>query len=198
MFLLSQCRNFEQHFKLAIILGVWQELPFIPTENELAGHLVEADKHLSAVKNSYRDPEFYMDTYFRLLRAETFSAIQHGIKDLKACELDERDMNVYHNIHLAGFEIQNGRFSLAVHFTPAKLVKKWEASPQLMFGNLVCISLNRKFDDVIWAVVSNRDADMLNKHQIIMLELIDENTKKMSEIISSLQAHAGNCLLVIV
>lgn len=171
--------------------GVWQELPFIPTDHELAGDLVEEDKHLSPVKNSYLDSESYMDTYFRLLRAETFSAIQHGIKDLKAGELDERDMNVYHNIHLAGFEIQNGRFSLAIHFTPAKMVKKWEASPQLMFGNLVCISLNRKFDDVIWATVSNRDKDVLNKHQIIMLELIDENTKKMSAIISSLQANAG-------
>jgi hypothetical protein len=175
-----------------MFLGVWQELPFIPTEKELAGNLVEADKHLSPVKNSYLDAESYMDTYFRLLRAETFSAIQHGIKDLKACELDERDMNVYHNVHLAGFEIQNGRFSLAIYFTPGRMVKNWKASPQLMFGNLVCISLNRKFDDVIWAVVSNRDADILNKHQIIMLELIDENTKKMSEIISSLQAHAGN------
>ena len=132
-----------------------------------------------------------MDTYFRLLRAETFSAVQHGIKDLKAGELDERNMNVYHNVHLAGFEMQNGRFSLAVHFTPARAVKKWEGSPQLMFGNLVCISLNRKFDEVVWAVVSNRNSDILNKHQIIMLELIDENTKKMSEIISSLQAHAG-------
>ena len=134
-----------------------------------------------------------MDTYFRLLRAETFSAIQNGIKKLKACELHEKDMNVYHNVHLAGFEIQNGRFSLAVHFTPARMVRKWEASPQLMFGNLVCISLNRKFDDVIWAVVSNRDTDILNKHNVIMLELVDVNTKKMSEIISSLQAHAGNC-----
>lgn len=153
--------------------------------------MVEEDKHLSEVRNSYSDAESYMDTYFRLLRAETFSKIQHGIKDLKACELDERDMNVYHNIHLAGFEMQNGRFSIAVYFTPAKKVKNWKTSPQLMFGNLVCISLNRKFDDVIWAVVSNRDADLLNKHQIIMLEMIDENFKNMSRIISSLQAHAG-------
>ena len=149
------------------------------------------------MKNSYADPESYMDTYFRLLRAETFSAVQHGIKNLKAGELDERDMNVYHNVHLAGFEMQNGRFSLAIHFTSVRFVKNWKSSPQLMFGNLVCISLNRKFDEVIWAVVSNRDPDILNKHQIIMLELIDENTKKMSEIISSLQAHAGKCMLCI-
>ncbi|XP_028410574.1 NFX1-type zinc finger-containing protein 1-like [Dendronephthya gigantea] len=174
----------------------WQELPFIPTDHELAGNLVEADTHLSPVKNSYLDPESYMDTYFRLLRAETFSAIQHGIKELKDCELDERDMNVYYNIHLAGFQLKYGGFSLAVHFTPFRPVKKWQASSQLMFGNLVCISLNRKFDDVIWAVVSNRDKALLNEEQIIILELIEENTKKMSQIISSLQAYAGSGVMV--
>ena len=173
--------------------GIWIELPLIPTDHELAGHLVEKDKHLLPVRTTtpYDNPDQYMDTYFRLVRAETFSAIQHGIKDLKASRLDLRDMNVYSNIHLAGFELQTGRFSLAIHFTPTKKVKKWEASTQLMYGNLVCISISRKFDDVIWATVSNRDADLLNKHQVIMLELLDENSKSMSEIMISLQTQGG-------
>ena len=175
-------------------IGVWMDLPLIPTDHELAGHLVERDKNLMPVRThiSYDNPEQYMDTYFRLIRAETFSAMQHGIKDLKASTLDMRDMNVYYNIHLAGFELENGRFSLALHFTPTKTVKKWEASPQLMYGNLVCVSINRKFDDVIWATVSNRDTDLLNKHQIIILGLLDENVKSMSEIINSLQTQGGN------
>ncbi len=171
----------------------WMELPLIPTDHELAGHLVEKDKNLMPVRTRipYDDPEQYMDTYFRLVRAETFSAIQHGIKDLKTSTLDLRDMNVYYNIHLAGFELQSGRFSLAIHFTPTKKVKKWEASPQLMYGNLVCLSINRKFDDVIWATVSNRDRALLNQHQIIMLELLDENVKSISEIINLLQIQGG-------
>ena len=136
---------------------IWMELPLLPSNDELAGHFVEKDHNLTPVRTHvpYDDPEQYMDTYFRLVRAETFSAIQHGIKDLKASTLDLRDMNVYYNIHLAGFALQSGRFSLAINFTPTKEVKKWEASPQLMFGNLVCLSINRKFDDVIWATVSN-------------------------------------------
>ena len=174
-------------------IGVWMDLPLIPTDHELAGHLVERDKNLMPVRTRipYDNPEQYMDTYFRLVRAETFSAIQHGIKDLKASTLDLRDMNVYYNIHLAGFELQNGGFSLALHFTPTKTVKKWEASPQLMYGNLVCVSINRKFDDVIWATVSNRDTGLLNGHQIIILDLLDENVKSISEIIKSLQTQGG-------
>ena len=173
--------------------GMWMDLPLIPTNRELAGHLVEKDKNLTPVRTHipYDNPEQYMDTYFRLVRAETFSAMQHGIKDLKVSTLDLRDMNVYYNIHLAGFELQSGRFSLAIHFTPTKKVKRWEASPQLMYGNLMCISINRRFDDVIWATVSNRDAELLNKHEIIMLELLDENVKSISEIINSLQTQAG-------
>jgi hypothetical protein len=173
--------------------STWKELPLIPTDHELAGNLVEKDKNLMRVRTRlpYDDPEQYMDTYFRLLRAETFSAMQHGIKDLKASTLDLRDMNVYYNIHLAGLELQSGRFSLAIHFIPTKKVKKWEASPQLMYGNLVCVSINRKFDDVIWATVSNRDTELLNQHQIIMLELLDENVKSISEIINMLQRKGG-------
>ncbi|XP_046849444.1 uncharacterized protein LOC124442968 isoform X2 [Xenia sp. Carnegie-2017] len=170
---------------------VWQDLPFIPTDNELAGSLVQEDRHLSKVRNTYSSSETYMDTYFRLLRAETFSAIQIGIKQFKESKLDKRDMNVYHHVRLAGFQIQNGRFSLVVQFTSDRPVKSWKSCSRLMFGNLICISFNKKFDDVIWAVVANRDEDMLYKHQIITLDLIEDNNKKMSDVFSSLQAHAA-------
>ena len=44
-------------------------------------------------------------------------------------------------------------------------------SPQLMYGNLICISPNGKFDDIIWATVAERDADILNKSCIIMVQV---------------------------
>ena len=189
--------NFSGESGFSVSSDAWKELSLIPTEQELGGQLVEEDKYLSRVRFNYPydNSEQYMDTYFRLIRAETFSAIQHGIKDLKASTLDLRDMNVYYNVKLAGFKLQGGRFSLAIHFTPTKNVKKWEASPQLMYGNLVCISINRKFDDVIWATVSNRDTFVLNEYRIITLELLDENVKSISEIINSLLTQGGIYIL---
>ena len=171
----------------------WKDLSLIPTEQELKQHFLEKDKHLSPVNmnKGYESSDKYMNTYFTLLRAETFSAIQHGINDFKAGKLDKRDMNVYHNIRLAGLDVLNGRFSLAIEFVSSRHVKRWEASPQLMFGNLVCISINRKFDDVIWATVSNRDTDILNKYQIIMVEVIDHKFKNMTEIINLLQGNSS-------
>ncbi|XP_046848885.1 NFX1-type zinc finger-containing protein 1-like [Xenia sp. Carnegie-2017] len=65
-----------------------------------------------------------------------------------------------------------------------------------MYGNLVCISLNRKFDDVIWTTVSTRDTDLLNENQIILLDLLDENRKSISEIVSSLHTQAGLAIMV--
>ena len=175
-------------------MDVWQELPLILTHYELTSDdLLTNDKHLTPVKwrTPYQNPEEYMDTYFRLLRAEAFASIQKRIRELNSGRLDIRDMNVYYDVHLAGFELQNGRFSLAIHFNPARKVTKWENSTKLMFGNLLCISLNRKFDDVIWATVSNRDTEMLNKYSVVMLELLDENKKPMSEIINLLQSNGG-------
>ncbi|XP_046848921.1 NFX1-type zinc finger-containing protein 1-like [Xenia sp. Carnegie-2017] len=176
----------------------WLDLPLIPNEEELHGNLVEIDKNLTPVRlnTPYDNPEQYMDTYFRLLRAEAFSAIQHGIKNLKSSTLDLRDMNVYYNLHLAGFALQNGRFSLAIHFTPTKKVRRWEASTQLMHGNLVCISINQKFNDIIWTTVSNRDTDLLNENQIILLDLLDENRKNISKIVNSLHTQAGFAIMV--
>ena len=184
--------NCAGHKKLIVNSSTWTELPLIPTDDELAGNLVENDKDLTPVRmRPYDNPEQYMETYFRLIRAETFSAMQKGIKNLKSAKLDPRDMNVYYNIHLVGFHLQGCRFSLAINFTPGKRVERWEASSQMMYGNLVCISINRKFDEVIWATVSDRDAQLLNKKQIITLELLDENVKSVGEIIKSLQIQGG-------
>ena len=56
----------------------------------------------------------YMDTNFRLLRAEIFSAIQRGIQDLKSGTLDYRDMNCYFNVTLAGYYFTHSQLCLAL------------------------------------------------------------------------------------
>ena len=56
----------------------WDRLHLIPVAEELLGNPLEKDSHLRAVKRNapYSSEEEYMDTYFRLLRVECFSAIQ--------------------------------------------------------------------------------------------------------------------------
>ena len=42
------------------------------------------------IHGGYPNLDEYMDTYYRLTRAETFCAIQKGIRDLRARCLDPR------------------------------------------------------------------------------------------------------------
>ena len=50
----------------------------VPVAEELLGTPLEQDTHLRAVRRNtpYTCEEEYMDTYFRLLRVECFSAVQ--------------------------------------------------------------------------------------------------------------------------
>ena len=66
-----------------------------------------------------------------------------------------------------------------------------------MFGNLICLSPSGKFDDPLWATVSERNDELLEKHQIIELELVSEfNPLSTSEAISTLQMSAGSTVMV--
>ena len=59
-------------------------------------------------------------------------------------QLDERDMRVFYNVQLTGFQNADGRgeggLQLAVSFQLPRRVAKWESFPGLMHGNLLCLS----------------------------------------------------------
>jgi len=135
-----------------------------------------------------------MDTNFKLLRAEIYSAIQRGIKDYKTGTLDQRDMNVYFNVTLVGYYFSQNQFCLALQFNPARPVRNWATSPQLMYGNLLCISPNGKFEEIIWATVVERNETILNKSNIIMVQLCKENNLKISDVYDRLDVCGGQVL----
>jgi hypothetical protein len=58
-------------------------------------------------------------------------------------------MKVFYNLRLVGFQFAEGSeggLHLAVSFETTRRVERWESSPSLMFGNLVCLSLRGRFD----------------------------------------------------
>ena len=56
----------------------WDRLHLVPVGEELLGGPLARDPRLKVVRRNspYASEEEYMDTYFRLLRAECFSAVQ--------------------------------------------------------------------------------------------------------------------------
>ena len=97
----------------------------IPSVDELMGTPLENDSNLSPVKRSspYSSNEDYMDTYFRLLRTESFASIQKGISEMLDGTLDERDMKVYYNVHVVGFRSTSRSLNIAVSFQTISSVR---------------------------------------------------------------------------
>ena len=180
----------------------WNELPLVPSSSELLleGPL-ESAINLSPVKvtGAYGSTHEYVDTYFRLLRADCFAAIRTGIHDLMEGKLDPRDMNVYHKVSLVGILPSNTEagIQLALEVTPCKPVQDWSTSSNLMFGNLLCLTGAGTFKDAIWATVANREEKLLKTKQVIIVELCSEgNSKNDADCITSLTKTSGSILMV--
>lgn len=185
----------------------WDRLYLIPGAEELKGTPLEDNTHLRAVRREapYSSEEEYMDTYFRLLRADCFAAIQRGIKSLLKGELDERDMKVFYNIRLVGCHSGEGGgeggLQLDLRFETTQRVRRWEAFSSLMYGNLVCLSPRGRFEqaDVIWALVSERDTGLLSSKSgpTILIKLLTEfNIHSDTEVIVLLTRAAGTTVMV--
>jgi len=167
-------RQFTKGTAGAIENMQWNELPLVPSVDELVSGKLESYSSLDRVieKGAYLSMESYIDTYFRLLRVDCFSAMAKGVTDLIGGKIVTRDMNVYRGIQLAGVQLTGSGLSIGLAVVPHKTVN-WQQSSNLMFGNLLCISVSGTFQDPIWATVSNRD--LLQKHHIVVIELCSEN-----------------------
>ena len=171
-------REFTKGSAGAIENMQWNELPLVPSIDELLSGKLESYSSLQRVieKGEYPSSESYMDTYFRLLRVDCFSALAKGVTDLLGGDLDSRDMNVYRGICLAGVQLSHSGtstgLSIGLRVTTHQEIN-WDQSSNLMFGNLLCISVSGTFQDPIWATVVNRD--LLKKHQIVVIELCSDN-----------------------
>ena len=98
---------------------------------------------------------------------------------------------------LAGVQVSPTSLSVALQFTPDRPVRNWKASRKLAYGNLLCLSPTQKFgEDVIWATVSERDDDVLDKSNIIFVEICEFNTVPLAEAIRELLFHGGQTVMV--
>lgn len=184
----------------------WDRMQSLPEAQELMGPTLDKDPRLKAVRRNepYASEEEYMDTYFRLLRVDCFSAIQKGIKRLLKGKLDERDMKVFYRISLVGCHTADGGeggLLLALTFHTLQTVRRWETFSSLMYGNLVCLSPRGRFDqaDLIWAVVADRDTDLLASQHgpTILVKLLPEfNSLSDTEVILRLMQAEGTTVMV--
>ena len=204
MFIKASCPNLDQDADH----GSRANQAVIPNNAEVLGDSLDEDNHLTKIKldGPYPSTEDYMDCFYRLLRAETFTKIQKGVQDFVKEELDYRDMYIYTNVTLVGICTEGQDISIALKFKvpnpPSKNNKKkgqrkikWEVSPHLMFGNLLCISPSQEFNDAIWATVYDRDNARLAKDQIILVRICENNDLSYGEILNKLRQTSGRAVM---
>ena len=178
---------------------VWDDLSLVFSPEELQMNSTSEINKLYPVKvaEPYTSPEEYMDVYFRLLRAECNDALKRGIQDMLNGELDPRDMAVYSNIHLVGVHISpaEGSIALALKVKAARNIRDWDHCTDLMYGNLLGISVSGSFYDTIWASVLNKT--LMKTDSIVLVQLCSEsNTLSDSEAIVRLQQGTVSTLMV--
>ena len=187
--------------KLADIVDLsnWKELEEIPSIKEILGDPLERVSYLRPVslKSGYKNGDDYLNVYYRLLRAECFSAVQKGIVDLRRGRLDPRDMDIYENVAVIDIDIDYTTVLLSLHFKPCRPVNDWSRSKKLMFGNLLCLSVKGDFSDPIWLTVSERDERTLQKHNVVGTELVSFHCSDINsaETIQKMLLHSGKMIM---
>ncbi|XP_065051269.1 NFX1-type zinc finger-containing protein 1-like isoform X2 [Rhopilema esculentum] len=153
----------------------WKDIPLFLTDEELAekkgNHFLQLQPMIC--KGKYNSADEYVEILFRLLREDCFNSLKEGIQKLLDGSLDKRDMDVYHGVRVVGINASShSGFYLAVKL--GKLSKKieWKKSKKLMYGNLLCLSMNNRFDDVVWTTVASRE--LLESQQIVSVQLCSE------------------------
>lgn len=148
----------------------WDDLPLILTNQEMFSTDLDDRFDLKPVQTTgaYAGPDEYMDTYFRLLRADCFDALKIGIQKLIKGDLDMRDMNVYINVTLIGMKVSNQCVYMALKVTSCRQVKNWDTCSNLMYGNLLCISIGGSFRQPIWVTVVDRG--LLKDNNVVLVQ----------------------------
>jgi hypothetical protein len=156
----------------------WHELPVLLTKEEL---LRESDPMRLApsvlTTGAYDSPSTYLDTYFRLMRLEGFGKLRDGIRALLNGTLDPRDMSCYTAVEVVGVRFgagSNASMTLALTFDTQGRKKDQD----IMFGNLVCLTIDGTFRDPIWAVVAHFDLGDKRQGPTLFVRLYTENNRQ--------------------
>ena len=96
-------------------------------------------------------------------------------------------MNMYQNVLLVGISTDYNAFQLALRVTPLKQNKNCTTGRDLMYGNLLWISLSGDFSDPVWATVESR----LEGNVVIVQTCWEENKMTDAELVYELYKNEG-------
>ncbi len=154
----------------------WHELPALPAIDELLQGPFKSGRNLRPLQitGPYGSGEEYLDTCYRLLRADCFHAISEGIQDYLQDKLDSRDMKIYYDVTVQKINVSsvsgNSGLIIALTFKCDSLIR----DSDLKSESLLCLSSNGTFQDAVWATVAQYDQANPNT---IVIHLCNDNNQ---------------------
>lgn len=168
-----------------------REWDIYPTMDELMDVSEENYVKANVVKGRFNSVDHYLGVQLSLLREDFIAPLRDGIHELikQSTKDDAAPVELQSNLNIRVYPtvrimiIDRERFDKSNFKSEHLLVdlepqtrktssNQLDGSPspfnsgkyakKLMFGSLLCFSSSQKFDDLIIAVVSNRDVEMLN------------------------------------
>ncbi|XP_035285223.1 NFX1-type zinc finger-containing protein 1-like [Anguilla anguilla] len=139
------------------------------------------------VGQKFQDGETYLDTHFRLLREDFIKPLRDGISQLLQFEGKDlrhgrfNDIHIYFNVQIMVPVCTPKGILYQVKFDEKNSKNvKWESSKRLLFGALVCLSMDG-FKTMIFATVADRDVKELRKG-VTVLFFTEESKRKLADL----------------
>lgn len=130
------------------------------------------------ISQSFPNARIYLDTHFRLLREDFVRPLREGVKEL---------LRIHHTEKTNGIPMKNRQFDdIRVYFDTRVILPlctsmgiaykvkfdtrrlqfvRWENSKRLLYGSLVCLSMDN-FETFLFATVTDRDPKLLRQGEV--------------------------------
>ena len=157
----------------------FQEIPVFPEMHDIHVDVFPFLRQ-NKIFGGYENLQHYLDVQFRLLREDFIGPLRDGIHDYieslqnkgKGCKT--KDIRVYTDVQMISSVCNSSGLCKRVSFSCSGFKRiRWESSKRLLFGSLVCLSIDN-FDTLLFATVGNRDLKDL-KRGLVDLKFEDTN-----------------------
>lgn len=158
----------------------FRDLPLIPTQQELTSD-EEVFLRCNIINGRYENIEQYLDTQFRLFRADLILPLRESIdKFLGSCNLQDtaagcRKVNVYRGVRVLRPVCTERNIAYRLSFDVSALSSvDWRTTQRLKYGSLLCLS-HDNFATFICAAVHEHEPNLLLNGLVDVVFLLEQD-----------------------
>ena len=122
------------------------------------------------VKGGYNNWEHYFDVQYRLLREDFVRPLRHGIQHYCAPGTEKQrshDVTIYEHVQVLSPVCLFAGMGFEIQFDTSRMSQvNWEHSRRLIYGSLLCLSVDNFRHSIVFATVVKRDPILLKEGRL--------------------------------